>query len=219
MLQNPEQLLLWCGASLVAANKPSGLLTLPHGYDPSLPHLRSVLEPTFGRLWIVHRLDRETSEIVVLARTADAYQHLNTQFQEKRAFKVYHALVAGQPPWENTTITNPLHSDSDRRHRTVVDPLKGRSAVTELRVLRRFEGYSLLEAAPLSGRTHQIRAYLKHIGYPILADPLYGDRTHLSHNLLQRLGLHALSLTLIHPKTKETMIFEAPYPHDFSSML
>ena len=219
MHENPGQYLLWSDDSLLAVNKPSGILTLPDGYDKTLPHLRSIMEPSFGRLWIVHRLDRETSGVIVLARNADAHRHLNTQFQEKRASKLYHALVLGQPPWENLTIDDPLRPDGDRRHRTVVDPVRGKSATSKLKVLRRFDGYSLLEVAPRTGRSHQIRAHLKHAGYPILADPLYGDPTDPCHTLLPRLALHALSLTLIHPETEESMKFEAPYPQDFASLL
>jgi tRNA pseudouridine32 synthase/23S rRNA pseudouridine746 synthase len=219
MQQNPEQFILWSDDSVLAVNKPSGMLTLPDGYDKTLPHLRSILEPIYGRLWIVHRLDRGTSGIIVLARSADAHRHLNTQFQENQASKLYHALVQGQPPWENLTMNDPLRPDGDRQHRTVVDPVKGKSAITKLRVLRRFDGYSLLEAAPLTGRPHQIRAHLKHVGYPILADPLYGNPTHPCHTLLPRLGLHALSLTLTHPGTEAAMKFEAPYPQDFASLL
>lgn len=219
MQQNPEQFLLWSDDSLLAVNKPSGMLTLPDGYDKTLPHLRSILESSFGRLWIVHRLDRDTSGIIVLARSANAHRHLNTQFQENQASKLYHALVLGHPPWENLTISDPLRPDGDRRHRTVVDPVKGKSAISELRVLHRFDGYGLLEVAPLTGRTHQIRAHLKHVGHPILADPLYGDPNHPCHALLPRLGLHALSLTLVHPVTEESMKFEAPYPQDFADLL
>jgi RluA family pseudouridine synthase len=219
MREDSEQLLLWSDNSLLAVNKPSGMLTLPDGYDKTLPHLRSILEPTFGRLWIVHRLDRDTSGIIVLARNADAHRHLNTQFQEKRVSKLYHALVLGQPPWDNLIINDPLRPDGDRRHRTVVDSARGKLAITELRVLSRFEGYSLLEAAPLTGRPHQIRAHLKHAGYPILADPLYGNPTHPCQTLLPRLGLHALSLTLFHPKTEEAMKLAAPYPKDFANLI
>ena len=219
MEPNPETLLLYADPSLLAINKPAGLLSLPDGYDSSLPHLRSILEPTFGRLWIVHRLDRETSGIIVLARSADAHRHLNTQFQEHRVSKRYHALVLGQPPWENLLVDDPLRPDGDRRHRTVVDPARGKSAISKLKVLRRFDGYSLLEVAPRTGRSHQIRAHLKHAGYPILADPLYGDPTNPCHTLLPRLALHALSLTLIHPKTEESVKFEAPYPKDFANLV
>ena len=205
-MQNPEQLLLWSDNSLLAVNKPSGLLTLPDGYDKTLPHLRSILEPTYGHLWIVHRLDRETSGIIVLARTADAHRFLNTLFQEKQASKLYNALVVGQPPWENITINASLRPDGDRRHRTVVDPVQGKPATTDLVVIHRYEAYSLLDVTPRTGRTHQIRAHLRHIGYPIIADPLYRDPTHPCHALLPRLGLHARSLTLIHPETKEIII-------------
>jgi tRNA pseudouridine32 synthase/23S rRNA pseudouridine746 synthase len=219
MFPNPEQLLLWSDDSLLVVNKPSGMLTLPDGYDRTLPHLRSILEPRFGRLWIVHRLDRDTSGIIVLARSADAHRHLNTQFQEHRTSKRYHALVIGEPAWEEKTVSAPLLLDGDRRHRTVVDPVKGKPAITELQVLRRLGGYSLVEASPLTGRAHQIRAHLKHVGCPILADPLYGDPAHPCHALLPRLGLHALSLTLLHPISEESMTFQAPYPQDFATLL
>jgi tRNA pseudouridine32 synthase/23S rRNA pseudouridine746 synthase len=219
MRENPEQLLLWSDDSLLAVNKPSGMLTLPDGYDKTLPHLRSILEPPFGRLWIVHRLDRDTSGIIVLARNAEAHRHLNTQFQEHRASKLYHAFVVGRPPWDTITVDDRLRPDGDRRHRTIVDPVNGKLAITELRVLRRLDGFSLLEVAPQTGRTHQIRAHLKHAGYPILADRLYGDLTHPSHPLLSCLALHARSLTLLHPKTEITMTFEAPYPQDFADLL
>ncbi|NIM94947.1 MAG: RluA family pseudouridine synthase [Anaerolineales bacterium] len=215
----PETLVLWSDPHILVVNKPPGLLSIPDGYDPSLPHLQSILEPHFGRLWIVHRLDRWTSGVVILARDPSAHQHLNTQFQEHTVLKLYHALVAGRPPWEDKIIDLPLRPDGDRKHRTVIDPAGGKPAQTELRVLHRYNTYTLLEATPRTGRTHQVRAHLSAEGFPVIADPLYGDPSHPAHHALPRLGLHASSLSLQHPHTEEPVHYEPPYPDDFEAAL
>ena len=96
METDPESWVLWHDDSLLVVNKPAGLPSLPDGYQPTAPHLKSVLEPAFGPLWIVHRLDRDTSGVIVLARTAEAHRVLNTQFEKRQVTKVYHALVLGR---------------------------------------------------------------------------------------------------------------------------
>ena len=212
---NPKDLILWSDEHLILINKPPGLLTLPDGYDPSLPHLKSILEPAYGRLWIVHRLDRETSGIIVLGRSKDAHRQLNAQFEGRNVEKTYHALVVGTPPWDEKRVEYPLLPDGDRMHRTVVDHKHGKASQTVFRVLRRFEDHSLVEATPATGRTHQIRAHLSAIGFPLIGDQLYGDKNHPSHCLLGRLGLHALSLAFDHPHSSERVLFKAPYPNDF----
>lgn len=199
--------ILYSDDSILVIDKPAGLHTLPDGYDLSLPHVRSLLEPDYGRLWIVHRLDRETSGVLVLARTAAAHRSLNTQFEQHQVRKVYHALVAGNPTWQETTLNMPLRSNVGHRHRTAVDPLRGKPALTHLRVLERYEHTALLEATPETGRTHQIRVHLAAIGHPIVGDELYGGDPSSAG-----LHLHALSLEITHPVTDERMIFIAKNP-------
>jgi RluA family pseudouridine synthase len=218
-------LTLYLDEALLVVSKPAGLSTLVDGFHPEAPYLVGLLGEAYGRIWVVHRLDKDTSGVIVFARTALAHRDLNTQFEQRRASKVYHALVIGQPNWDEKCVDLPLRPDGDRRHRTVVDEQMGKPAVTELRVLEGFGAFALVEAIPLTGRTHQIRAHLAASGHPIIADRLY-RRSGEAHSAsitegepIQRLGLHARSLTLFHPLTGQMQNFEAPYPQDFSAAL
>jgi tRNA pseudouridine32 synthase/23S rRNA pseudouridine746 synthase len=219
---------------LLVINKPAGLATLPDGYDPTLPHIKSLLESHFGRLWIVHRLDKETSGVLLLARSADAHRSVNTQFEQHQVTKVYHALVIGNPAWDETTVELPLLPNGDRQHRTVIDMQHGKPAITHLRVLERCSSHSLVEAIPETGRTHQIRAHLAALGLAIMGDRLYKAKIVNAPNgesstfdagkqplnlLTAGMGLHARSLTITHPLTGEKQKFTAPYPASWSGVI
>lgn len=213
--------ILWQDEHLLVINKPAGLLTLPDGYDPSAPYVRSLLEPQYGRLWIVHRLDRQTSGLLLLARSAAAHRSLNTQFEQHLVTKIYHALVWNAPAWDEKEVRLPLRANGDRRHRTVVDEQRGKPAHTSLRVLERLHGAALIEARPHTGRTHQIRAHLTAVGLFIVGDELYVRATHQpsSPTIVGRLMLHARSLKLAHPISGEQLYLEAPLPEDFIEFL
>jgi RluA family pseudouridine synthase len=234
MKLKPEKLVVWTDEYLLAINKPSGLPSLPDGYDPDAPHVRMIMEETFGPLWIVHRLDRETSGLLLLARSSDAHRHLNMQFASRQTEKIYHAIVHGSPEWDENRISLPLRPDADRAHRTLVDHRSGKSAITDLRVLNRYGPYSLVKARPETGRTHQIRVHLAASGHPIVSDALYGDDKPLflsqvksdyrpgkgeERPLLARLGLHAFSLSFKHPITKEIIELVSPYSKDFGAVV
>lgn len=225
MTFDPAGWLLWYDADLLVIDKPAGLPTLPDGYHPEAPHVKSVLEPLYGRLWIVHRLDKETSGVLALARSAGAHRSLNTQFEQHAVEKTYHALARGAAAWETTSVRLPLRLDGDRRHRTVVDAQRGKPAVTHLRVLQRFPGWTWLEARPETGRTHQIRAHLAALGLPLAGDALYGGKEDLypldpsGSPVVQRLCLHAWRLALDHPASGERLTFTAPEPTELVRVL
>ena len=207
--------------ALLVIDKPAGVLSLPDGYDRSLPHLATILEPAHGRLWLVHRLDRDTSGVLVLARSAAAHHDLNDQFRERRVEKVYRALVAPAPEWKSRSAGFPLRKDGDRMHRTVVDPERGKPAATDFKVIERFARAALLEARPHTGYTHQIRAHLRQLGCPILADALYRlpDSPVFESPPIDRMALHAYKITFTHPVTGETLVFKAPQPADIETAI
>jgi RluA family pseudouridine synthase len=216
---------LWVDDALLVIDKPSGLLSLPDGFDASLPYLQSCLEPEFGKLWIVHRLDRETSGVLVLARSAEAHHLLNDQFSGRLVKKIYHAITIGAPSWEETQAESPLRKNGDRQHRTVIDFRYGKPASTGLRVLEVFPSAALIEASPHTGYTHQIRAHLTSLGLPLLGDRLYTlpaaghALTSPADGIIDRVALHALEIHFIHPITHQEMDFSAPYPPDFENAL
>lgn len=212
-----EVSIIWADFHLVVVNKPAGLPTLPDGYVKDAPNLVEILNRVYDRVWVVHRLDRDTSGVIVFARSAEIHRALNTQFDTRRVSKIYHAIVRGTPEWDAIVVDQSLRPDGDRKHRTVIDSVRGKPAVTHLRVIERFDQHALIEAAPETGRTHQIRVHLAFQGYPIVADALYGDGQGVAG--LTRLGLHARSLSFEHPITHKVVRFDASYPEDFVSAL
>jgi RluA family pseudouridine synthase len=220
---NLSERILYIDDALLVVDKPAGLPTLVDGWNPEAPYLLGLLREKYGPLWVVHRLDRETSGVIVFARTAEAHRSLNMQFEGRkmeRVEKVYHAVAAGAPEWDEKTVKLPLRSNAGHRHRTVVNPRRGKPAHTDFRVLRRLDKYTLVEAQPHTGRTHQIRVHLAAVGLPIVGDKLYGPPADGDEiNTIPRAALHAYSLRLLHPTMGRKVVFEAPYPDDFKQLL
>lgn len=229
-----SDLVLWHDEALLVVNKPAGLPTLVDGYDSQAPYLVAILKAEWAPLWVVHRLDRQTSGVILFARTAQAHRSLNSQFEKRQARKVYHALVVGSPTWQEKSINLPLRTNADRKHRTIIDPQQGKPAHTDLSLLEDFNGCALVAAHPHTGRTHQIRAHLAAAGHPILMDPLYFAKPagqtpagntpaarlkEFPHDLITRLALHALEISFTHPTSGQDMRFSAPYADDFYSAL
>jgi RluA family pseudouridine synthase len=201
---------------ILVVDKPAGIAVLPDGWDPQASYLLKELEERSGRLWVVHRLDKGTSGVMLFARTAEAHRCLNVQLERREAHKTYHAIVTGSPNWDAHTARHPLRINVGHSHRTVVDDAKGKPSETHFQVLERFDTASLLEASPATGRTHQIRVHAYALGIPLLGDTLYSAP---QTDVIRRPALHALRLSFLHPQTGEVMEFQAPYPQDFSEAL
>lgn len=208
--------LIYYDEDLLVINKPAGVSVLPEGWEPDAPYLVKQLQAEFGPVWVVHRLDKVTSGVIVFARNAEAHRALNQQFEKHEVKKVYHALLSGVPGWEEKTSRHPLRINVGHKHRTVVDDRNGKPAETHFKVLQRFAAGTLVEVTPKTGRTHQIRVHAAAVGYPLLGDLLYGAPP---TDLIARPALHACSLTLRYPLDQPARTFTAPYPNDFENAL
>ena len=176
-----------------------------------------VLSESLGR--VAHRLDKETSGVIVLAKTDEAYEVLKKQFEERKIKKTYLALVHGVMEQVVGIMTEPIMRNPRIGNRFVVGE-GGRSAITEWKIIKTFDKFCLLEVRPMTGRTHQIRVHLKHMGHPVVSDYLYGGKQYKEDvKWCPRLFLHAKSIELTHPETSERVSFESELPNVLQSVL
>lgn len=201
---------------ILVINKPANLPVLPDGWDKDAPYLVKLLEEEYEKVWVVHRIDKITSGIIIFALTAEAHRSLNIQFEKHQVEKKYHAIVNGNPPWEEKVTKFPLRVNVGHKHRTMVDNKNGVRSETRLKVLKRNQATTLVEAMPMTGRTHQIRVHLYALGFPLLGDILYSAP---ETDLIARPALHAYSLSFTHPVSNQLMTCTAPYPDDFIQAL
>lgn len=219
--------ILYEDEDVLVINKPAGLLSIRDGYQKDLPYLSSLLEHDYGRLFIVHRLDKETSGVMVLARSPTSHKNLSTQFFQREIRKTYIALIIGCPETNFFSVDFPLLTNGDRHHRTIVDPVRGKPAHTDFTVIECYAAkYAQISAQPRTGYTHQIRSHLATAGFPILLDSLYSPKREPFLSLSQsqsgmpwidRLALHASLISFLHPTTNQVLSFSASLPRDFLS--
>jgi len=189
--------ILHCDEQLIALEKPSGLLSVPGVGPEKFDSLATRVQAEFPTATVVHRLDMETSGVLIMARDARTHRHLSRQFQQRRVKKRYMAVVAGRVADDEGEINEPLAKDFDNKPRHKVCYRHGREAITRWRVIERRANCTRVELAPITGRSHQLRIHLAHIGHPILGDVLYAPQT--VRRMSQRLLLHAAELTVTHP--------------------
>ena len=236
--------ILYEDADLLVVNKPPGMVVHPaHGnwsgtlvnglvyHFENLPEMKG----NAGRPGLVHRIDKDTSGLLVIAKTETAMTALAAQFFHHTIDRTYLALVWGEPEADAGTVRGHIgRSAKDRKVMDVFpDGSQGKHAVTHWKVLKRLRYVSLIQCNLETGRTHQIRAHMRYLGHPLFNDAMYGGdkirkgtqfakyKTFVANcfELMPRQALHAMSLGFIHPTTKEKMYFEAPLPEDFSSVL
>lgn len=211
---------------LIVVNKPAGMVVHPAaghysgtlvnavlGYDPDMEGIGGEERPG-----LVHRLDKETSGLIILAKNERAHNWLQDQFRLRKVEKTYLALVDGKPPTPKGRVEAPIGRDpSHRKKMAIVQPGKGREAVSEYKTLETFKNHSLLEFHPLTGRTHQIRLHCQFLGCPIVGDAVYGRRN--SGVEISRHFLHAYRLKILLPDEKSPRTFEAELPDELKAVL
>lgn len=206
---------------LIVIDKPVGLVVHPGAGVPDRTLLNALLAhapelAAVPRAGIVHRLDKDTSGLMVVARNVSAQAHLAAQLAARTVRRVYLALVHGDPPGQGT-IDAPIGRDTRARTRMAVTH-RGKEARTRYRVLERFGGAALVECRLETGRTHQIRVHFQHIRHPLIGDTVYRRGTR--HGLaLGRQALHAAELELVHPRSGKTLSWRAPLPRDMAKLL
>ena len=219
--------------NIIAINKPSGLLTIPdrEGKDISL---KQILKAKYGDIFTVHRLDKDTSGIVVFAKNEAAHKELSQLFEARETVKIYNGFVLGTPFQKSGTINEPIAEHPTKKGLMTVYK-KGKESITEYEVLENFKLYSWMQFHILTGRTHQIRVHMKHLGHPVVCDELYGDgkpvyissvkrkKFNLSKEaeserpILSRLALHSAKLEFL--LTGKPYKLQAEPPKDLRALL
>lgn len=232
--KNNDYSVIYSDDDFIVLNKRSGILIAADRYNPDAPRLDLMAEKEFGKLYAVHRIDKDTSGLIIYAKNLEAQKGISMQFEQRKVQKTYHALVYGHPLWEDLHVDLALEPDGDARHRTVINKKFGKPSVTDFHLIGVCGPYSWIEAKPKTGRTHQIRVHLAANNLSIVCDPLYsgnqkpvrlsevkrkwnGDEDE-ERPLLSRLALHAYKIQFEHPSTHEQVTFTAPYARDMEAV-
>jgi 23S rRNA pseudouridine1911/1915/1917 synthase len=218
----------------IAINKEAGMLTIPDRHDETQLSLYKILNQKYGKIFIVHRLDRDTSGLILFAKNEVTHKYLSQLFEQRNIEKKYLGIVRGSMPEKSGSINEPIGEHPTRKGMMTISK-KGKPSLTNYEVLEDYGIYSLVQFEIQSGRTHQIRVHTKSIGHPIICDEIYGDgkpillstfkkKYKMSDNdleerpLTSRLGLHSASLLFKDIHQKEFFI-EAPLPKDMKALL
>lgn len=206
----PYLTVLHADDDLLVIDKPSGLLSVPGKAPEHADCIERRARETYPEARIVHRLDMDTSGVMVLAMNAAAHRHLGLQFERRKTSKTYLAEIWGQPDAEEGEIDLPLICDWPNRPKQMVSQEFGKPALTRWRVISRGERSTRVRLFPHTGRSHQLRVHMLALGYPILGDRFYADGEALA--ACERLALHAESLELHHPTGGDRILFQAACP-------
>ncbi|MCX6928470.1 MAG: RluA family pseudouridine synthase [Verrucomicrobia bacterium] len=232
----PEEMvldILFEDEALLVLNKPPGLVVHPAAGHEEHTLVNALLHHCAGQLsgiggvarpGIVHRLDKETSGCLVVAKNDATHLALSAQFATRKIGKIYHAILCGELPRDRGEIHAAIARHPSHRKRMAVDDNLGREARTSYHVLERLRGATLVEAILHTGRTHQIRVHFQFLGFPLVGDTTYGNRQNqrlmeLTRYTAPRQMLHACQLAFTHPRTGKRLCFEAPRPEDFRDAL
>jgi len=216
---------------IIAVNKAPGISVSADRWDESKERLDKLLEKDLKikKIFTVHRIDKDTSGIVIFAKDSITHRKLSSTFEKRDVKKSYTLIIHGRPSWKEVTCDLPLVPDGNKKHMTIIDKYRGKESFTTFTFILSAGNYSVLEAHPLTGRIHQIRVHAASLGHPVVCDGLYGSATPVKLSsfkrnwkgdsqkerpLLSRLGLHAREILL-----PGSQVFTAPLPKDMSSLI
>jgi RluA family pseudouridine synthase len=219
---------------LVAVNKQAGVLAVPDRYNPNITNLKQLLNDQYGEIFVVHRLDKGTSGIMIYAKDAITHKAFNEMFEKQEIEKIYHVLVKGIFPKNEVDIDIPIMPSQGRKGMSIPSA-RGKQSLTKVKVMDRYDRATMLECDLVTGRSHQIRVHLSTLGFPLYVDLDYGGfesfkisdfkkRFNLKKNteerpILDRLSMHAFSMRFVHPRTNEEIYVVAEYHRDFAAMV
>jgi len=234
MKSNSQIDIIFEDEDLVVLSKPAGLLTIPDRYKYDLPSLKTYFRAKYGDIFVVHRLDRDTSGIMLFAKNAQSHRDLSIQFENLQIKKVYHCVVEGRVVKDEMEIDIPLMSDPAIRGKTIPS-IRGKDSLTWMKVIKRFRNATLVKCLLVTGRHHQIRAHLAAVGHPLLVDPMYNTteeflvssikkRFNLKKNeeekpIISRVTMHSKEIAFVHPRSNLEMEFSSEYPKDFAALI
>ncbi len=228
---NITDYILFEDADFIVINKPAGISTLDERKDTFAPSILRMAKAYTEDAQMGHRLDKETTGALVIAKNPEAYRHISMQFEHRETSKKYHAVVQGMHDWDGMLVNLPIFPLKDGK--VIIDRQKGKDAETWFRMLQVFRGFTLVECMPITGRMHQIRIHLTCLKAPIVADAMYGGpdvylsdlkrNYHIKKDteelpLMRRVALHAFSLSFKLMNQKIVTV-EAPYPKDFGVLV
>lgn len=219
---------------ILVINKSPMVLTIPDRWNTLIPSLQSILKSQYEEIFTVHRLDRDTSGIMVYAKNAETHKYLNGLFEKQEIEKIYHAIVEGQLDEEPIEIDIPILTDPANKGKSIPSA-RGKASLTKIKSIKNFRSSALIKCMLVTGRHHQIRVHLSAIGHPLLVDNIYGNyeefkvssikkKFNLKKNteekpMMIRNTLHAYSLKFIHPESAKEVEFIAEYPKDFAATI
>jgi len=230
-----DKTILFENEQVVAVNKPAGVLSIPDRFDQHLPSMSKMLQQKYGQVFVVHRIDRDTSGVLLFAKDRQAHEILSKQFESREIEKYYYALVNGRLSATAGRIESAIAPHPGKPGKMTVSK-KGKPAISEYEVMETFALFSWLKIQIQTGRTHQIRVHMQSIGHPVVMDELYGvdnpiflsslkRRYHLGKHdkeerpLLKRLALHAAIIRFRMPGSDVLCTIEAPLPKDLHATL